>query len=48
MQQINIQAPARHPSTPDRILVAQAVVEGILLLTSDALVARYAGPIRAV
>ena len=32
----------------DRILVAQAQVEGILLVTADALVARYPGPIRAV
>lgn len=40
--------PPIHKDPFDRILVAQAVVEGILLLTSDALVARYAGPIRAV
>ena len=32
----------------DRILVAQAQVEGIILLTADARVARYPGPIRAV
>ena len=40
--------PPIHKDPFDRILVAQAVVEGILLLTSDALVARYSGPIRAV
>ena len=32
----------------DRILVAQATVEGITLLTSDVLVAKYPGPIRKV
>ncbi|MCP1558252.1 UNVERIFIED_ORG: PIN domain nuclease of toxin-antitoxin system [Methylobacterium sp. SuP10 SLI 274] len=31
-----------------RRLVAQATVEGITLLTSDALVARYPGPIRRI
>lgn len=30
------------------LLVAQALAEGMLLLTSDARVARYPGPIRAV
>lgn len=30
----------------DRILVAQAGVEGATLLTADAAVARYAGPVR--
>lgn len=32
----------------DRILVAQATVEGITLLTADALVAQYPGPVRKV
>ena len=32
----------------DRILVAQSVVEGITLLTSDPLVAQYPGPVRRV
>jgi PIN domain nuclease of toxin-antitoxin system len=32
----------------DRILVAQATVEGITLLTSDPLVAQYRGPVRKV
>jgi PIN domain nuclease of toxin-antitoxin system len=40
--------PSIHKDPFDRILVAQATVEGITLLTSDALVARYPGPIRAV
>lgn len=40
--------PPIHKDPFDRILVAQASVEGITLLTSDALVARYSGPIRLV
>jgi PIN domain nuclease of toxin-antitoxin system len=32
----------------DRILIAQAVTEGITLLTTDPLVARYSGPIQLV
>jgi PIN domain nuclease of toxin-antitoxin system len=32
----------------DRLLIAQAMVEGITLLTADAAVARYPGPIRKV
>jgi PIN domain nuclease of toxin-antitoxin system len=32
----------------DRILVAQATVEGITLLTIDSLVSQYPGPIRTV
>ena len=31
----------------DRLLVAQAQIEGITLLTTDENVARYPGPIRA-
>jgi PIN domain nuclease of toxin-antitoxin system len=31
-----------------RILIAQAMVEGITLLTSDTQVAQYSGPIREV
>jgi PIN domain nuclease of toxin-antitoxin system len=38
--------PAIHKDPFDRILVAQAIVEGITLLTTDDLVARYPGPIR--
>ena len=40
--------PAIHKDPFDRILVAQATVEGIMLLTSDALLARYSGPIKLV
>ncbi len=40
--------PALHSDPFDRLLIAQSMVEGILLLTSDSLVARYPGPIRKV
>lgn len=40
--------PPIHKDPFDRMLVAQAMVEGVMLLTSDALVARYPGPIRRV
>lgn len=40
--------PPIHKDPFDRILVAQATVEGITLLTSDVLVAKYPGPIRKV
>jgi len=40
--------PPIHKDPFDRILIAQALVEGITLLTSDSVVARYPGPIRAV
>lgn len=40
--------PPIHKDPFDRILVAQATEEGIILLTSDALVAQYPGPIRHV
>ncbi|HEP8967242.1 TPA: type II toxin-antitoxin system VapC family toxin [Pseudomonas aeruginosa] len=40
--------PPIHKDPFDRILVAQATVEGITLLTSDSLVAQYPGPIRRV
>ena len=40
--------PALHRDPFDRLLVAQAQVEGITLLTADAKVARYPGPIRRV
>ncbi len=38
--------PPLHKDPFDRILVAQATVEGITLLTVDSLVAKYPGPIR--
>jgi PIN domain nuclease of toxin-antitoxin system len=37
-----------HKDPFDRVLVAQAQVEGITLLTSDPVVARYPGPVRLV
>ena len=40
--------PAIHKDPFDRILVAQSLVEGVMLLTTDPVVARYAGPIRVV
>jgi PIN domain nuclease of toxin-antitoxin system len=40
--------PRLHKDPFDRILVAQAMVEGITLLTMDPLVAQYAGPVRRV
>ena len=39
--------PAIHKDPFDRILIAQATVEGITLLTADTLIAQYPGPIRA-
>jgi PIN domain nuclease of toxin-antitoxin system len=40
--------PDLHRDPFDRILIAQATVEGITLLTADSQVARYPGPIRMV
>jgi PIN domain nuclease of toxin-antitoxin system len=40
--------PRIHRDPFDRILVAQATVEAITLLTSDPVVARYPGPVRAI
>jgi PIN domain nuclease of toxin-antitoxin system len=40
--------PPIHKDPFDRMLVAQATVEGITLLTSDAMVAQYPGPVRKV
>jgi PIN domain nuclease of toxin-antitoxin system len=40
--------PPIHKDPFDRILVAQAVIEGIMLLTVDSRVARYPGPVRTV
>ena len=42
------QLPRIHKDPFDRILVAQAQVEGLTLLTADRTVARYPGPIRLV
>ncbi len=38
--------PPIHKDPIDRILVAQATIEGITLLTVDPIVARYPGPVR--
>ncbi len=40
--------PPIHKDPFDRVLVAQALVEGITLLTTDATVARYPAPVQAV
>ena len=40
--------PPLHRDPFDRLLIAQATVEGIMLLTSDSVVARYPGQIRKV
>jgi PIN domain nuclease of toxin-antitoxin system len=40
--------PPLHKDPFDRILIAQATVEGITLLTADAVVAQYPGAIRKV
>jgi PIN domain nuclease of toxin-antitoxin system len=40
--------PLHHKDPFDRILIAQATTEGILLLTSDQTIAQYDGPIRFV
>lgn len=40
--------PPLHKDPFDRILISQALTEGITLLTSDVIVARYPGPIRRV
>lgn len=40
--------PLIHKDPFDRMLVAQAMVEGITLLTSDAVVAQYPGAVRKV
>lgn len=42
------QLPPKHKDPFDRILIAQAIVEGIALLTTDKKVADYPGPIRKV
>lgn len=40
--------PLIHKDPFDRILIAQSIVEGIALLTTDPLVARYAGLVQKV
>jgi len=40
--------PSIHKDPFDRLVIAQATVEGITLLTDDVTVARYQGPVRLV
>ncbi len=40
--------PPLHKDPFDRLLVAQAMIEGIVLATSDPVVAAYPGPVRKV
>lgn len=40
--------PARHKDPFDRLLLAQAVVEGMTLVTADETLASYPGPVRKV
>jgi len=40
--------PPIHKDPFDRVLVAQATVEGVTLLTIDSLAAQYPGPVRTV
>lgn len=42
------QLPAINKDPFDRILIAQSIVEGLTLLTSDECVARYPAPVRLV
>jgi PIN domain nuclease of toxin-antitoxin system len=42
------QLPPLHQDAFDRILIAQALVEGMTLVTADAELAKYPGPIRKV
>jgi PIN domain nuclease of toxin-antitoxin system len=40
--------PALHKDPFDRLLLAQAIVEGLVLLTADKTLARYPGPVHAI
>lgn len=42
------QLPSLHKDPFDRLLLAQATIEGVTLLTGDAQLARYHGPVRKV
>jgi PIN domain nuclease of toxin-antitoxin system len=42
------QLPPVHRDPFDRLLIAQATIEGVALLTSDRLLANYPGPIRVI
>ncbi len=43
-----VSLPLIHKDPFDRLLIAQATVEGITLLTADATILRYPGPIRRI
>lgn len=43
-----VSLPPIHKDPFDRMLIAQATVEGMMLLTADPILARYPGPIRLV
>ena len=43
-----VDLPSLHQDPFDRLLIAQCIVEGIILLTADRMVARYPGPIQRV
>ena len=43
-----VSLPPIHKDPFDRLLIAQATVEGITLITADATIQRYPGPIRRV
>jgi len=46
---VNIDSlPPLHKDPFDRLLLAQAITEGITLLTTDAQLARYHGPVRKI
>lgn len=38
--------PPIHKDPFDRMLIAQAIIEGVTLLTDDAVIARYPGPVK--
>jgi PIN domain nuclease of toxin-antitoxin system len=40
--------PPLHKDPFDRLLLAQALIEGVTLVTTDAQLARYSGPVRKV
>lgn len=40
--------PPHHKDPFDRILIAQAIVEGITLLTADTIIGQYPGPMQVV
>jgi PIN domain nuclease of toxin-antitoxin system len=40
--------PPIHKDPSDRMLVAQAMIEGLTLITADPGIAKYPGPIRLV